>query len=288
MAFLNVDRFLRQCANSACSCHRPLWRAWLDPLRGCSLEGHWYCSPECFEQALENTIGQLLPGALQTPAKTHRVPLGLLMLSRGLVDSEQLKRALKAQKDSGSGRVGEWLRHLGAVNEEQVTQMLGLQWSIPVFPLNQSRRYLECAHLVPYPLLELAEMVPVHHLPSSQHLYMAFVDRVNYSALYAVERMLGCHTEPCLAAQSQLHQALREIRNQPRPSEVLLEEISEPGVMAATISALYERLDATEVRVSGFDGFLWSRLLHSSGYADLLFRPQKNHPGFILPPGSGD
>ena len=286
MAFLNVDRFLRQCESPTCSRRRPLWRAWLDPLRGYTLEGHWYCSRECFEQALAYAIGQTLPGVAQPPAKTHRVPLGLLMLSRGLVDNEQLKEALKAQKDSGGGRVGEWLRHLGAVNEEQVTQMLGLQWSIPVFPLNQSRRFLECAHLVPFPLLEAAEMVPVHHLPSSQHLYMAFVDRVNYSALYAVEKMLGCHTEPCLAAQSQLHQALKELRNRPRPMEAFLDHISDPVEMAATISALYERLDATEVRVSGFDGFIWSRLFASSGYTDLLFQPLKNQPELIVPPES--
>ena len=143
------------------------------------------------------------------------------MLSRGLVDNEQLKKALKAQKESGSGRVGEWLRHIGAVSEEQVTQILGLQWSIPVFPLNQSRRFLECAHLVPFPLLEVAEMVPVHHIPTSQHLYVAFVDRVNYSALYAVEKMLECHTEPCLAVQSQVLQALNELRGRPRPVEFL-------------------------------------------------------------------
>src|SRR5579863_8981934 len=63
-----------------------------------------------------------------------------------------------------TGRVGEWLRHLGAVTEEQVTQVLGLQWSIPVFPLGQSRRFLECARLVPLPLLKVAEMLPVHHI----------------------------------------------------------------------------------------------------------------------------
>src|SRR5208337_4688126 len=106
------------------------------------LDGHWYCCPECFERALAAAVGQSLPGMVQPPAAPHRVPLGLLMLSRGLVDNEQLKKALKAQKDSGSGRVGEWLRHIGAVSEEQVRQILGVQWSIPIYPLNQSRRFL--------------------------------------------------------------------------------------------------------------------------------------------------
>jgi hypothetical protein len=199
------------------------------------------------------------------------------------VNNEQLKKALRAQKDSGSGRVGEWLRHIGAVSEEQVTQILGLQLSIPVFPLNQSRRFLECAHLVPFSLLEVAEMLPVHHLPTTQHLYVAFVDRINYSALYAVEKMLECHTEPCVAVQSQVLQALKELRGRPRPVEVLVDSISDPWEMAATVFAQVERQGATNVRVSGFDGFIWARLDSPSGYTDVLFQPPRNQPELITP-----
>jgi len=284
MAVLKVEGLTRRCESPACSRRRGLWRAWLEPIRGHSLDGHWYCSPECFEQALAFAIGQLLPGTAQPTAMPHRVPLGLLMLSRGLVDNEQLKKALKAQKDSGGGRVGEWLRHIGAVSEEQVTQILGLQCSVPVFPLNQSRRFLECAHLVPYLILETAEMVPVHFLPASQHLYMAFVDRINFSALYAVEKILECHTEPCLVLQSHLLQALKELRSRPRPPEILVENISEPGEMASTILAHAAKQGSTDVRISGFDGFMWARILSPREHADILFRFTKNPGEIVFPP----
>jgi hypothetical protein len=226
-------------------------------------------------------VGQLLHAKPQPRIVTHRAPLGLLMLARGFVDTEQLKRALKAQKDSGTGRVGEWLRHIGAVTEEQVTQVLGLQWSIPVFPLDQSRRFLDCAQLVPFPLLEVAEMVPVHHIPTSQHLYVAFVDRINYSALYALEKMLECHTEPCLAVQSQILQALDELRGRQRTLEILVDNVSEPAEMAGSILAHVMRLGAMDVRVSGFDGFIWARILSPSGYTDVLFQAQRSSPDFL-------
>jgi hypothetical protein len=154
-----------------------------------------------------------------------------------------------------------------------------VQWSIPVFPLNQSRRFLECALLVPFPLLEVAEMLPVHHIPTSQHLYVAFIDRVNYSALYAVERMLECHTEPCLAAQSHVIQALNELRTRPRMLEILMDNISDPGEMAGTILAHVMRLGASDVRVCGFDNFIWARILAHSGYNDVLFQAQRNQIG---------
>jgi hypothetical protein len=276
MALMNVERFTKQCEFPRCTHRRRIWRTWLEPVRGYSLEGHWYCSPECFEQALTIAVAQLLHAKPKSALMTHRAPLGLLMLSRGLVDNEQLKKALKAQKDSGTGRVGEWLRHIGAVTEEQVTQILGLQWSIPVFPLNQSRRFLECANLVPFHLLEVAEMVPVHHVPTSQHLYVAFVDRVNYSALYALEKMLECHTEPCLAVQSQIMQAMNELRCRQRPVELLVNNISEPEEMSSSIVAHTIRLGASDARISGFDGVIWARLLSPSGFTDLLFQVQKN------------
>ena len=278
MATTNTARIAPQCESPDCSHRRRLWRAWLDPVRGYSLDGHWYCSPECFAPALAVVVTQFLHAKPQPPAITHRAPLGLLMLSRGFVDNEQLKKALKAQKESGTGRVGEWLRHLGAVSEEQVTQVLGLQWSIPVFPLKESRRFLECANLVPFPLLEMAEMIPVHHIPTSQHLYVAFVDRVNYSALYALEQMLECHTEPCLAVQSHIMEALNELRSRPRPVEFLVDNISDPGEMASTILAHAMRLNAMDVKVNGFDGFIWARLLSPAGYTDILFQAQRNQP----------
>lgn len=280
---MKPERFLRRCESPACSRRRRLWRTWLEPGRGYSLDGHWYCSAACFDQALAFAIGQVLPGTAQPTAKTHRVPLGLLMLERGFVDNDQLKQALKAQKDSGSGKVGEWLRHIGAVNEEQVTQMLGLQWSIPVFPLNQSRRYLEYADLVPYPLLEAAEMVPVHYLPNSQMLYVAFIDRVKHSALYALEKMLECHTEPCLALQSHLLQALKELSSRHAPVDILANEISDPCEIAAAISDHATKLDATDVRVTGFCGFIWARILAPTGSADVLVQAPANSPEILLP-----
>jgi hypothetical protein len=125
-------------------------------------------------------------------------------------------------------------------------------------------------------------MIPVHHIPTSQHLYVAFVDRINYSALYAVDKMLECHTEPCLAVQSQLVGALNELRSRCPLVEVLVDNISEPGEMAKAILAQLETLDASDVRVSGFDGFLWARLLSATGSTDLLFQTPRNQPDLLV------
>jgi hypothetical protein len=278
MALLNTDRFRRDCESPTCPRPRRSWKALFEADRGYSLDGHWYCSSDCFIQALSFAVGHITPGSTPPAGTTHRAPLGLLMLSRGFVDNDQLKTALKAQKEAGSGRVGDWLRHLGAVSEDQITQMLGLQWSIPVFPINQSRRYLECANMVPLPLLQAAAMVPVHYLPASQVLYVAFSDRASHSALYSVEKMLACRTEPCLIPQSQLLQALREIGDQHQPVDLLAKNISDPWEIANAIWTHTEKLGAVDVRVSGFGGFIWARIFGPAGHTDVLVQSHKHQP----------
>lgn len=275
---IKPEIFVRNCDLPGCPNRRGLWRSLLEPQHGYMLEGLRYCTPECFESAAAQAIRRLLAGMAKPRANTHRVPMGLLMLSRGLVDQDQLKKALQAQKDSGSGRVGEWLRHIGAVNEEQVTQILGLQYSAAVFPLARSRRYLECASMVPLQLLEAAEMIPVHHLPASRHLYVAFAERINHSALYALEKMLACRTEACLVMKSQLQKALEDVGRTPREMEVLSSEAFDPQEMAGTIFNHAESQSATDVKISGFDSYVWARIISPPSYTDLLFRTPRVPP----------
>jgi hypothetical protein len=121
-------------------------------------------------------------------------------------------------------------------------------------------------------------MVPVHYIPASQLLYVAFVDRVNNSALYAVEKMLECHTEPCLALQSHVLRALEELRSRPRATEVLIDSISDPWEMADSVLSHVERLRGVDVKVSGFGGFVWVRIVSPSGHTDVIFRVTVPHP----------
>ena len=72
----------------------------------------------------------------------------------------------------------------------------------------------------------------------------------------------------------------------PRPVEILMDNISDPGEMAGTILAHAMRLGATDVRVSGFDGFIWARILSPSGYTDILFHAQANPLEIVLPVGA--
>jgi hypothetical protein len=72
--------------------------------------------------------------------------------------------------------------------------------------------------------------------------------------------------------------ALKELRHRPSAVEVLVDNISDPWEMASTILTQVLRLGATDARVSGFDGFIWARILSPSEYTDILFQALRNQP----------
>src|SRR5258708_6954140 len=112
-----IERAFRACGNHACRQPRDFWNAWLGNDQGVGLQGHWYCSPECFERAALSTFATLLPGADAAPKHAHRIPIGLLLLSRGTINDEQLKQALLLQRTRGGGKIGKILQGIRAASE---------------------------------------------------------------------------------------------------------------------------------------------------------------------------
>ena len=201
-----------QCENPQCPFRNPLRRV----LRrrnseGVLLQGRWYCCLDCFEDAITGVFNGLLRLPDEPLPRLHRVPLGLLLLGRGVITDTQLKSALQAQRDSGTDRLGRWLIRLGVASAQDVSAALAAQWGCPVFPLERDHRYRECSQMLPFALLEASHMIPVHYLPSSQLLFVAFSEDIDHTALYAVERLIGGRTEPCIVAESAMERALEEI-----------------------------------------------------------------------------
>ena len=66
------------------------------------------------------------------------VRLGELLTKASLISQDQLKDALKAQKETG-GKLGETLIKLGFVSEEDITECLSQQFGVPSINLAHFR-----------------------------------------------------------------------------------------------------------------------------------------------------
>ena len=259
------------CHNAQCQYGRRTWlKLWRQP-RGIWLNKNWYCGMDCFEQGAISEFSGFRLQEEPNKAGRYRFPLGLLMLSKGFLDNQSIQEALKAQRELQKGRIGEWLRELGVVTEQQLTTALGMQWGCPVFHLAQSPGFKECAQMVPFCIMETSRMVPVHFMPTSRALYIAFADGVDFCTMRGIEQMLDCSTRPCVISESEMSAALETISRMERPQETVLDFPGNFQSLAREVREWAEINQAEQVKAVACPGCFWVRLEGSEAAGNLLF-----------------
>ena len=257
---------------SRCIHIQQAWRRLRPKPQSVQLEGSVYCVDHCLENALSASLrrARLAPQLSPVP---HRIPLGLLLLSREQITVAQLQAALEAQRAAARGRIGEWLQSLGFADEQQVTAALARQWSCPILRSNSSTVWREHAPQIPQALLEHFSMVPVDYVESTSTLHMAFGEGIDYTALYGIEQMLGCHTDVCMAVPSFIRTRLAELPDNRGDCEIVFERVADQAESCRIIRSYSVRLAASEIRFVPVGPYLWVRLRAPSRPSlDLLLR----------------
>lgn len=223
-------------------------------------EGGSYCV-QCLEPALLDTLSRA--PSVTAGRLSHRLPLGLLLLSRGQIDAAQLRVALAAQQASGHGRIGEWLQSLGFATELQVTAALARQWSRPLSRVRSVAARGAATPKVPVTLLTGFSMVPLEYVHSTQTLFIAFSDGVNYPVLYAIEQMMDCRTEACMAVPSFVKENL-DLLQSGENDEIVFDSVKNNAELCGIIRSYCARTSATELRFARCGHYVWIRLLNDA------------------------
>ena len=244
------------CALVSCSGARSLWQR----LRrhGTFLQGAFYCQPQCLETALISQLSHLRVMA-PSPPPPNRIPLGLLMVARGKLTFAEVRAALEAQRRAHYGKIGEWIEKLGFATEQDVTTALALQWGCPVATSFDPSSIRSLGN-IPFPILEAFQMLPLNHVAATNTLYLAFGERVDHGALYAIEKILACRTQPCVAGRKGIACQLDSMRQLPHPSDVEFGPMNDLTEMARIASSYTARLSPEALRVSRIGHFIWLRL----------------------------
>jgi len=82
------------------------------------------------------------------------------------------------------------------------------------FPASRFPRYSNA-------FAESFQMMPVELVEATGTLLMAFSEGIDYTVLYAIEQMLGYHTEPCLVCPSTLKKSLQALARHRQPTSSL-------------------------------------------------------------------
>jgi len=266
-----------RCALVSCSGRKTLWQRLVRRHTGSFLHGDFYCGPQCLEAALVGQISRLraMTPPIQPP---NRIPLGLLMVARGKLTHLEVRAALEAQRRARSGKIGEWFEKLGFATEQDVTAALALQWGCPVVS-SFDPSTVDSPGNIPLPVLEAFQMLPFNYAALNNTLYLAFGERVDHAALYAIEKVLDCRTQPCVAGRKSIARQLEFMRQLSHPGDVEF-RTRDLNEMARITSSYLTRLNPEEVRLSRIGRFIWLRLKARSAATNLLFclQPDSSQP----------
>jgi hypothetical protein len=237
------------------------------------MQGSWYCTPTCMESALREALHWVRGNKKPVPPPAHRMPLGLMMLSREELTIEQLRSALDAQRAAGRGRIGEWLLNMGFVTEHQVTAALARQWSCPVLRTDSVSLPSNRVPDIPLLLLESFQMIPVDFVQTTATLHVAFGDSIDYRVLYALEQMLECRTVPCLVKPSLLRGRLLSLAESRHTKEIVFDRVADTAEFARILGSYATTMSASEIRMVHCAHYLWIRLERvPDSRINLLFR----------------
>ncbi len=103
-------------------------------------------------------------------------------------------------------------------------------------------------------------MLPLNYASSTNTLYLAFGERVDHAALYAIEKILDCRTQPCVAGRKSIARQLDLMRQLSRPSDVEFGPMNDLAEMGRIASSYTARLSPGQVRLSRIGRFIWLRL----------------------------
>ncbi|HSP17053.1 MAG TPA: type IV-A pilus assembly ATPase PilB [Thermoanaerobaculia bacterium] len=126
------------------------------------------------------------------------VRLGELLTKASLISQEQLKEALKVQKETG-GKLGETLIKLGFVSEEDITECLSQQFGVPSINLSHFEIDPSVIKLIPADVARKYNILPVNKTGAT--ITIAMADPTNVFAMDDIKFMTGYNVEPVVASE---------------------------------------------------------------------------------------
>jgi len=229
----------------------------------------WYCSVDCFVEAARARLAELSDDRTVEMPYRPRQPIGLVMLSKNYLSSDQLRFAM-AQSQLHGEELEIALLRLGLATERQVASARAAQWGCPVVKQDRMGQPVEAD--IPAELLRTSCAAPLHYSAASKRLLLGFVHRLDHTLLHALEQVLGCKAEPCFVTTTDFDLQMTRLTGSPDYEEVVFEEPMTPAQMANSLGGLTLRISAREASFATCRDYIWTRLVGKKRRVDVLFR----------------
>lgn len=143
----------------------------------------------------------------------QRLKIGDLLLNAGVINEQQLQKALdysKEQRQKGNAkRLGDCLRELGFVTDRQVAEALASQLNLQLVDLQGFTLSKQMQELIPGSALRKHSVLPLGYDPKDpQAIFLAMSDPLDIVAIDDVEIITNCRVEQCVATQTEIQAIL--------------------------------------------------------------------------------
>lgn len=143
----------------------------------------------------------------------QRLKIGDLLLNAGVINEQQLQKALdysKEQRQKGNAkRLGDCLRELGFVTDRQVAEALASQLNLQLVDLQGFTMSKQMQELIPGSTLRKHSVLPLGYDPKDpQAIFLAMSDPLDIVAIDDVEIITNCRVEQCVATQTEIQAIL--------------------------------------------------------------------------------
>ncbi len=157
-------------------------------------------------------------------ATLQRKPLGQLLLDKGVIQQEQLDRALAEQKQSGNKKLlGEILVELNICTEDQVTESLAQCYGVPYARVSPRIADPKAIATLPKEFLEKHQVLPLFLVEGM--LTVAIPEPANVFLLEEIERASGYRTQVVAATARDIRATLQAYL--PNESVFVIDDIIE-------------------------------------------------------------
>ena len=130
--------------------------------------------------------------------------LGKILLDRNIIDQDQLKHALKIQKERGE-YFGDTLINLGYVQEHDVVAALVVQCHIPYIAIDQYEIDKTVIQMLSADVARKYHVIPLDRVNDILSVVMA--DPLDTAAKAELQRITHCRLAPFIATPSEITKA---------------------------------------------------------------------------------
>jgi len=133
--------------------------------------------------------------------------LGDLLVEKGIINQTQLDKALKIQKEK-SGLIGQIFVMLGYVKEEEIAQVLTVQYGFPYLPLESYEISADMIKLIPENVAKQYNLIAIDKIENLLTISMS--NPLNIQAAEDIEMLSGCKVQVFISTMTDISNAIKK------------------------------------------------------------------------------